>query len=176
MNLTLPYISETTSHEIRKFIRRKSLPIQPIFTPGTRLRDILCNSRPHDQPKCSKKDCKICSALEKGTCTTMAPVYQITCKICGEFYVGETCRSANERLSEHLRYSGNPTAASYRDEAWAQHYREKHRGGKPELSFKILTTERNTLQRKIVEAMYIQKLKPTINNKEECAELTRFLV
>ena len=62
------------------------------------------------------------------------------------------------------------------DKPLAIHYRARHENTPPELSFKILATERDVLKRKILEAMYIQRLRPSINNKEECAELTKFLI
>ena len=106
----------------------------------------------------------------------MSPVYQITCLLCGEIYVGESCRSVHDRLSEHSRNANNPNAPSYVDTPLAIHYASRHKDATPELSFRILNTERNILKRKILEAMYIQKLKPSMNNKEECSELTRFLI
>ena len=43
-------------------------------------------------------------------------------------------------------------------------------------SFKLLKSESNTVSRKIIEAMYINQLKPEINDKEECISINRFLV
>lgn len=174
--LKLPYVSETVSSEIRKFITARALPIDLVVTPGTCLRDMLCSSRPHDNLECLAKNCNICERLEKGSCTTMSPVYQITCLLCGGIYVGESCRSVHDRLSEHSRNAKNPNAPSYIDTPLAIHYTSRHKNTPPELSFKILTTERNILKRKILEAMYIQKLRPELNNKEECSELTRYLI
>ena len=39
-----------------------------------------------------------------------------------------------------------------------------------------LTTAAGTVKRKILESYYINKLKPAINNKEECKDLERYLV
>ena len=39
-----------------------------------------------------------------------------------------------------------------------------------------LKSEPNTVSRKIIEAMYINQLKPKINDKEECTSINRFLV
>ena len=58
----------------------------------------------------------------------------------------------------------------------AFHYRENHSGCEPDLSFKLLRTESNTILRKIFEAMFIFNLKPNINDKEEKKVLERFLV
>ena len=103
-------------------------------------------------------------------------IYRITCKLCGQFYVGESCRSLHDRLGEHLRYASNPTSSSYKDEAFAIHYNEHHPGLSPVLIFELLGTESNTVIRKVLEAHFIFNLKPEINNKEECSLLQRFLV
>ena len=65
---------------------------------------------------------------------------------------------------------------SYRDEAMAVHYRQKHPDTAPDLIFEMLRTEAKTILRKIYEAMYIFNLKPSINDREEKKVLERFLV
>ena len=175
--LKLPYISERVSEKITTFIRKRNLPIRVIFTPGKKLRDIFCSSRPHDGAKCTLSNCQICPKLIDGkNCATACPLYKITCNLCDEIYVGESCRTLHDRMGEHLRYANNPRAASYKDEAFAVHYRDNHHDVDPSLSFEILGTERNTVLRKIKEAMLIHKLNPEINDKSECNTLLRFLV
>ena len=148
-----------------------------IFKPGMKLKDIFCSSRPHDKQKCIAGNCKICPNLPDGCdCTVQCPIYRIMCEICGERYIGESCRSMNERLSEHLRYASNPTAPSYKEEAFAVHYSQRHLGVDPRLNFELLRTESNTVLRKIYEAYYIYNQKPEINDKSEVKLLLRFLV
>ena len=175
--LKLPYVSEQISDEILKFIKTRKLPVNVIFTPGTKLRDLFCSSRPHDGRKCATTNCQVCPRLPEGqNCTIMCPVYKITCQHCGEVYVGETCRCTHDRVSEHTRYANNPSAPSYKDQAFAIHYRDKHPDQKANLKIEILKTESNTVLRKIYEAYFIYNLKPTINDKSECKTLYRFLV
>ena len=175
--LKLPFISDAISEQIRKFIRSRKLPINVLFQPGVKLRDIFCSSRPHDGPKCTINNCRVCSNLPEGVvCTILYAIYLITCRICLERYIGETLRESNGRLSEHIRCANNPTAPSYRNEALAVHYREKHPGMEADLKFEILRTEPNTLLRKIYEAFYIFMHKPEMNDKSECKLLERFLV
>ena len=175
--LKLPYISEQISDEILKFINNRKLPVNVIFTPGTKLRDLFCSSRPHDGRKCNTTNCQVCPRMPEGqSCAIMCPVYKITCQHCGEFYVGETCRCTHDRVGEHTRYANNPTATSYKDQAFAIHYRDKHPDQKANLKIEILKTESNTVLRKIYEAYFIYNLKPTINDKSECKTLYRFLV
>ena len=173
----LPYISEYVSKEILRFIKKRKLPISVVFTPGKKLRDLLCSSRPYDKARCTIRNCRICANLENNvTCTVKYPVYLITCNLCQEIYCGESSRSLHDRLSEHVRFVTNPTKSSYKDEALAIQYRDHHHGLKPNLSFRLLETEPKTVNRKILEAMYIHKLEPKLNDKEECISLKRFLI
>ena len=121
--LKLPYVSEDVSNKICKFIRRHKLPVTVIFTPGTKLREIFCKSRPYDKPQFNVNNCNICSRLhdDNNDCSVKDAVYCITCKLYNQKYVGETGRTIHERLSEHLRYANNPTSNSYSNEALAQH-------------------------------------------------------
>ena len=175
--LKLPYISETVSDEIRKFIRNRNLPVNVIFKPGVKLQDLFCSSRPHDKRKCTLADCKICPHLpDSCDCTVEYPVYRITCQLCSDIYIGESSRTVHDRLSEHLRFANNPIAPSYNEEAMAVHYRHKHLGETANLKFELIKTESNTVLRKIYEAFYICKEKPIINDKSEVKILHRFLV
>ena len=175
--MKLPYLSEDISRDILRFIKSKELPITVIFLPGRRLRDLLCSSRPYDGRKCTITNCMICTKLTGNKdCSVLNPVYQIICNHCKEMYIGESSRTAHERLGEHLRYASNPTAESYKEEALAVHYRACHPGLLPDLEFTILRTENKTVLRKIYEALLIYSLKPSINDKEECKLLERFLI
>ena len=107
--LKLPYLSEYTSNQILKFIKKHNIPISVTFTPGKKLRDIFCSSRLYDKPQCVRNNCAVCINLEDGCCATKTLVYLITCILCNQQYVGESGRSVHDRLSEHLRYAKNPT-------------------------------------------------------------------
>ena len=178
VTLKLPYISETISEQISKYVSNKKLPIRIVFLPGIKLRDLFCSSRPHDRRVCSQSNCQICPKIttERTDCSKMYPLYKITCKLCNKFYVGESSRSLHHRLSEHLRYATKPDNASYKNEAMAVHYKDHHAGQEPDLAFELLGTESNTILRKIYEAQLILSLKPEINDREECVLLQRFLV
>ena len=64
------------------------------------------------------------------------------------------------------------TIEAIENEAFAVHYRQYHHGQAPQLSFKLLKSESNTVSRKIIGAMYINQLKPEINDKEKCISIT----
>ena len=47
--LKIQYVSEFVSYEILRYIKKRKVPINVIFVPGTKLRNILCSSRPLDK-------------------------------------------------------------------------------------------------------------------------------
>ena len=129
-------------------------------------------SRPYDKPVCESKTCQICSRLVEGKDSSiMCPIYQITCNLCNELYIGESSMSLHDRLGEHLRFATNPSNPSYKNEAFAAHYGQHHPGQTPDLTFKLMKTECNAILRKVYEAMLIYEYKPSINDKEECKVL-----
>ena len=90
-------------------------------------------------------------------------IYQGICS-CGEKYIGETVRLAEIRFREH----DNPKKTS---EA------SKHLRNKPNHQFEweiITSASRSLLKRKILEAFYIAKFKPGINDQLESHKLLLF--
>ena len=97
--------------------------------------------------------------------------------MCGENYDGETGRPLHDRFMEHYNNANNPTAQSYLNKHLAKHYREKHpNNGTPVLSVKVLEKADNTVNRKIRKARIIAKNNPTMNDRQELAEIQQFLV
>ena len=134
-------MSEQVLMNICSFIQKRKLPITVIFTPGKKLQELFCSSRPHDKQGCTLSNCKICPrVVDNRDCSIAYPIYHITCNLCGESYVGESCRTLHDRMSEHLRFASSPTCNSYKEEAFAVHYSENHNGMKPDLNFELLET------------------------------------
>ena len=177
VTVSLPFVSDFVNNKIRNFIKSKSLPIRPVFKPGQKLSNILCSSRPYDRPKCYFNKCQICPLLTNKHCGIKNIVYKIVCKTngCGKIYIGESLRSAHERLGEHLRYARYPCTPSNSDKALALHYKAEHAGLEPCLEFTILNIESNISRRKCSEALFIFKLKPALNLKDEMKYAERFL-
>ena len=106
-------------------------------------------------------------------------VYEVTCRLdhCESrniTYNGEACRTAHDRLSEHVRAANNPS--SYKDNALGQHYAKEHHGKKAKLSFRILDRQPKTQRRAISEAIQISRNKPQLNNRQEQSSLRNVLV
>ena len=178
--LKIRYISEPVNNKIRNAITKSKLPVRPIFTPGRSLKSIFVKSRPFDNPSCTlgnPANCKICPLFTDGnSCATKDIIYEVTCALpdCGNRYIGEACRHAHDRLSDHCRAAANP--ASYPDNAVGQHYKQQHPDVmSPKLSFAILDRQRVTQKRAISEAINIFKKRPEMNNREEHKSLKNVL-
>ena len=76
----------------------------------------------------------------------------------GENYQGETDRPLNNRIAEHIRAVKNPQ--SYPINALGHHYNTAHPNCKVDISARvvILDIQRNTLKRKLSEALYILEI------------------
>ena len=87
----------------------------------------------------------------------------------------ESGRTAHERLGEHV-------LKLYPDKTMAQHYNIYHQDISADHEFKVLYVLNEILnaarqnRKKILETYHIYKIKPEINNKEECESVKRFLV
>ena len=87
-----------------------------------------------------------------------------------------TSRPLVVRYEEHYRSTANPTAPSYKNMTFSRHYIECHPAQEPKLTVKILKKTSGSLDRKITEGLFNQKLKPELNNKYEQLSVVNFLV
>ena len=63
-----------------------------------------------------------------------------------------------------------------RQRPWSEHVKIYNNGTVPKTNIEILIRERKLTKRKILEAMYINNLKPTINIKHEMYDALKFLI
>ena len=90
-------------------------------------------------------------------------IYEGLCT-CGSKYIGETTRNAELRWSEHTPKDGKSEPAKHQIQ-----YNDHH------IEWKIITrAPKNNKKRKILEAFYINKFKPNLNNQIETKSLNLF--
>ena len=97
-------------------------------------------------------------------------VYQLTCELCHQSYVGETGRPARLRYNEHLRHEKNmrgdsPWGAT-QGAIYLSTFREQHPQCQPEprhITAKILQRCDRDRFRKIAESLWIRQLRPALN-------------
>ena len=105
-------------------------------------------------------------------------IYQLTCKLCTHnnsiyMFIGETSKTANKRLVEHwlATCNKNVNLSSIAEHFNLYHYSHILSKDKPLLSLKIIDRANSYTERKIKEAVWINKLKPNLN-KNTGLELT----
>ena len=138
---------------------------------------IFCRSRPFDLKECVKSNsgtCEVCPLIAKGGgCSKRGVVYEIICNLCGEKYQGETDRPLNNRIAEHIRAARN--LQSYPNNALGHHYNTAHPNCQVDINVVILDIQRNSLKRKLSEALYISRSKPSLNDKSELESIVKYL-
>jgi hypothetical protein len=175
--LTIPFISRSFTNDIRRAVQRSNLNVRIVQQPQASLKNLLVESRPYDKTCKDVKKCLVCRTSSVPVqCSQKDTVYQVTCNLCGAIYIGETSRPLVTRFQEHYRSASNPTAKSYQNMAFSKHYNDQHPRVKPNLSVKVLKKTKGSLQRKITEALFIQKLKPDLNGKYEQLGILDFVV
>ena len=83
-------------------------------------------------------------------------VYEIKGNGCRSIYVGQRSRHVTTRITEHQK----------KDSQVGQHLVEC-RGATNDIEWKILDACRTVEKLKIIEAIYISKLKPALNTRDE---------
>ena len=161
----IPFISEFFTKAIDRIVKSSNLPLNVIVEHPRTLKNILTMNRVYDTG-CVERSCLICRSNGEGSCKKMGCIYLIRCE-CGSEYVGETGRSLTKRIEEHIRGLKNPSVKSYVDLPLARHRVSKHHNKCPNITVKILGRESDPVRRKILEGMWIKRIKPAINVKKE---------
>ena len=120
---------------------------------------------------------KICNS-KICECSIPNVIYQLTYKLCthnNSIYIGEISTTAYKRLVEHWLATCNKNV-NLSSRLIAEHfnlYRNSHilSKDKPLLSLQIIDRANSYTERKIKEAIWINKLKPTLNKNTDL-ELT----
>ena len=164
---------------------------------GTKLFDTLCTKDPFYElgGGCKRDSCHICrTQCGKGiNCRTEGVTYSIQCKRCSEeeegrktVYIGETGRSAFERMREHFHNFNNklePKLKTNSDDieedkddkdkgsAMWLHSKHEHKGtlGNNDWIAKITSTHRGALNRQVTEGIRISNegVENLLNSKNE---------
>ena len=156
--LKVPYISDKANGQIRAALRKNKIDAR------------LVNPRPRTVLELGKKRRKMdgCKMRNCPTpylrCCACFVVYEVTCQLCKEKYIGSTTRQIHTRASEHLQAARKHDHAS----AMGEHYAKSHPAAAPNLSFAIIqTTEQDELRLRIAEAYAIKTRKPKLNRRLE---------
>lgn len=137
---------------MKALVRRLELPVKLTFKTQPPLSIGLRKANP---PICFTP----CFCGGRDICSKKNVVYEIVCKVCGQSYIGETCRTLGSRIQEHIK---GPTSEVYR------HFMHSHKIS-PEpnrMSVKVLSTGHyDTGHRKATEKGFISERKPGMNTQ-----------
>ena len=151
--LNLPFINESVDRKIINSFRREGLNVR-IYHKTNSLRSTLA-LKSNNRRVCTKRGC----TLNNDLCFRKNVVYRISCNKCQGTYIGSTIRPLHDRIYEHL--NNNNSSVS------------KHKvicgSSSTNMAVEVLDKETRKGNLRIREAFFINKLEPTINNKEESA-------
>uniref|UniRef100_A0A7I4Y8Y3 Reverse transcriptase domain-containing protein n=1 Tax=Haemonchus contortus TaxID=6289 RepID=A0A7I4Y8Y3_HAECO len=168
----LPFISDEVSATIRKCLKRSGLEnvVTIVNVPPLNLKKRLVRNRLYDR-LCTTSNCVVCTAGREGDCNMSGVVYKITCRDCGDEYIGETARPLHVRVKEHIDGMKRLNEST----ALGSHRIQKHNGGVFEVTVEVVAQESQLCACKTLEAFWIQVTDPKMNRREECLAITREL-
>ena len=86
----------TLTRKITGIFKRQNIPVRVAHKSYT-LSQALSHNK--TERKCNRPNCPI---ADTNLCLQRNTVYQLTCKDCGEYYIGSTTRFLHDRTKEHL--------------------------------------------------------------------------
>ena len=97
-------------------------------------------------------------------CQLTNVVYEATCTLCQQTYIGQTRRELHDRIREHTYAARKHDNTS----AFGEHYANTHPNTTtPNITFNILKRTSDTLRLHIEEAYAIQTKSPQLNRRDE---------
>ncbi|KXJ18246.1 hypothetical protein AC249_AIPGENE15583 [Exaiptasia diaphana] len=119
------------------------------------------NMNPIERYRCKVDKCPLATS---GLCFKRGVVYEITCTTCESKYIGSTIRHLHDRVKEHLSSSKSSVASHLRSCS-----------NTTQIKTRVTARDRDPVNLRLLEALFIKSLKPTINSREECRELQDLL-
>ena len=158
--LKLPFISDSLNRKINYQIRKYKLNIRLVSTGNKKLRNVLKKrSKMNKHP-----DCAICSKLSKHNCETSCVVYQFSCKVCGDKYIGKTARPFYLRYNEHSNSIKNKNNTS----ALSEHSQVCRLSGTiDDFNVQFLRCLKDPVETSVVESRLINTYSPRMNRRHE---------
>ena len=159
--ITFPFLNETWKRKLTKVVKGAKLHnlVGLYFNPGRPLHKTF---RPHIDRLTCGSDCMTCAmSTTKNRCYSKGAIYQITCDICGQVYIGETGRTLHSRILEHIDLTHNLKSTVSRHLFHAHSIQPANK-----FTWRILHTGvYNVSKRLILESLYIRQASATLMNE-----------
>ena len=115
--------------------------------------------------KCTD-NCLSCKTTDlTDACFTKCTVYLITCHICNKVYVGQSHRTINSRITEHINCP----------KSFVHLHLSTHPNSTHNITWKILAVATNYQRRITLEALYIREYRDRLINGCSGIELIDFI-
>ncbi|KAK6764420.1 hypothetical protein RB195_024660 [Necator americanus] len=149
ISFCLPFITDYLSKAITTSLVRCGLDdqVRVVEIPPTILKKQLVRNRMYDRI-CLIQNCAICPFGKAGDCMVSGVVYLISCKTCGEQYIGETGRPLCVCIKQHLDGMKHSNAATH----LGTHRRKCRENARFCISATILSYKPEILTRRSLEA------------------------
>ena len=158
LTLNLPFISDTFNHNVRRILDRHNIPARLTNRRNTTILQLATKTNTPNTT-CRSKTCP-----SPTICQLTNVVYEATCTLCQQTYIGQTRRKLHDRIREHTYAACKHDNTS----AFGEHYANTHPNTTtPNITFKILKRTSDTLRLHIEEAYAIQTKSPQLNRRDE---------
>ena len=108
-----------------------------------------------------------CAVSDNTKCFRTKVVYKIICDLCRQCYIGSTIRHLHQRVKEHL---------TDRRSSVGKHLQLCQSSSiSKSIQTEIIASDHDEANLRLREAILINRIKPTINSREEASELREFL-
>jgi hypothetical protein len=170
-----PTINGLLAKKCRRIFQTSKLKIKVVERSGRSMRQLLTTSNPFTNGRCPNENCCVCTRCSPNTkhpCKTRECVYEIKCNTCSHTYIGETSRSLEERIKEHLHLYDTQNKNS----VLFQHASEKHTAQQDHVQWSVRVRAKcpsDAALRQATEATLISIEKPTLNKKSEFGDQNR---
>ena len=155
MYFEFPFVSDAVDAKVKRIFHKNGLNVR-LYRKSTTIRQKLKKTK---MQKCTKKDCPINNPV---LCHKKMCVYSITCDGCKNQYVGSTIRHLHTRADEH---SKSPSSSVHKHALQC----------KSSFTYKVISTARDIVKLRFLEAIQIKNINPKINSKEESNEINHLI-
>jgi uncharacterized protein (UPF0335 family) len=152
--LPIPFISDAFNCKIQSVFHDFHLPIYIYNKGNISLRQKLSKFKVAAF-KCTKRNCPI---SDEKMCFLFNVVYSIKCNCCQQEYIGSTSRYLHDRMQQHLFPSTNSAITEHLLTC----------GSADNLKISIVSKQKNIIDTRLAEAIFIYRRNPKLNRKHEC--------
>jgi hypothetical protein len=156
--MKIPFIDDSLNRKLKSIFRSEDINIR--FCHGNKTFRNFLRKDMTGGNSCST-NCRF-----QNICHHKSVVYKMKCSMYSNYYIGSTIRQMHQRIQEHLRSDSSSVWRHLQGCTSSPPSTMEER-----LQVSILTKDNDPINLRIKEGLFIRRLKPTINSREEMKEL-----